>query len=277
MYVFEELHGSIFIDEEKRQIDEAITKYLEEKNKALNNVKTETETEAENENENGGDVLGDNFSYTISKNKKSIKLSVQNLDEKTKHTSTLIGRKTKELTGTGKHGSDEKDNQRDKKARNIASYIKGIANDESIKCNVGKFDDPNIKKQFGSSFAQNMSFLNTKFYKIICFQKDFKVDENDNIIHRDKGLKNKNIIMQMLKKEKNELFVYLMKANLSNYEEIGEEIKKHLPLDENDEEKLNFFKDNAKSLIEEIKSEMKKARKNEFKPVDYITIKDLED
>jgi len=275
MYVFEELHGSIFIDEEKREIDEAYAKYLEEKKK---NAKAETETEAENEN--GGDVLGDNFSNTvnsISKNKKSIKLSVQNLDEKTKDTSTLIGRKTKELTGTGKHGSDGKDNQRDKKTRNIVSYVKGIANAESIKCNVGKFDDPNIKKQFGSSFAQNMSFLNTKFYKIICFQKDFKVDENDNIIHRDKGLKNKNIIIQMLKKEKNELFVYLMKVNLSNYEEIGEEIKKHLPLDENDEEKLNFFKDNAKSLIEEIKSEMKKARKNEFKPVDYITIKDLED
>ena len=276
MYVFEELHGSIFIDEEKRQIDEAYTKYLEEKNKALNNAKTETETEAEN----GGDVLGDNFSYTmnsISKNKKSIKLSVQNLDEKTKDTSTLIGRKTKELTGTGKHGSDEKDNQRDKKTRNIVSYVKEIANKECIKCNVGKFDDPNIKKQYGSSFAQNMSFFNTKFYKIICFQKEFKDDENDNIIHRDKGLKNKNIIMQMLKKEKNELFVYLMKANLSNYEEIGEEIKKHLPLDENDEEKLNVFKDNAKSLIEEIKSEMKKSRKNGFKPVDYITIKELED
>ena len=35
MYVFEELHGSIFIDEEKREIDEAYAKYLEEKKKML--------------------------------------------------------------------------------------------------------------------------------------------------------------------------------------------------------------------------------------------------
>ena len=145
---------------------------------------------------------------------------------------------------------------------------------ESIKCNVGKFDDPNIKNQFGSSFVQNMSFLNTKFYKIICYQKDFKNHENDNIIHRNKGLKNKNIIMKMLEKEKNELFVSLMKAKLYNYEEIAELIKKHLPLDENDK-KLNAFKDAVKSLINELESN--KSRTNVFKPVDYITIEELED
>ncbi len=122
-----------------------------------------------------------------------------------------------------------------------------------------------------------MSFLITKFYKIICFQKKFKNDENNNIIHRDKGLKNKNIIMQMLEKEKNELFVYLMKAKLFYYEQILEEIKKHLSLDENDEEKLNAFKDNVKSLIKEIEREMKNARKKDFKQVDYITIEELED
>lgn len=116
-----------------------------------------------------------------------------------------------------------------------------------------------------------MSFLNTKFYKIICYQKDFK---NDNIIHRNKDLKNKNIIMKMLEKEKNELFVSLMKAKLYNYEEIAELIKKHLPLDENDE-KLNAFKDAVKSLINELESN--KSRKNVFKPVDYITIEELED
>ena len=122
-----------------------------------------------------------------------------------------------------------------------------------------------------------MSFLITKFYKIICFQKKFKNDENNNIIHRDKGLKNKNIIMQMLEKENNELFVYLMKAKLFYYEQILEEIKKHLSLDENDEEKLNAFKDNVKSLIKEIEREMKNARKKDFKQVDYITIEELED
>ena len=83
--------------------------------------------------------------------------------------------------------------------------------------------------------------------------------------------------MQMHEKEKNELFVYLMKAKLFYYEQILEEIKKHLSLDENDEEKLNAFKDNVKSLIKEIEREMKNARKKDFKQVDYITIEELED
>ena len=278
MYVFREIYGEIFTEKEERQIAEDYKKFLEMQNKVLSNAQTETETEIKNYN--GGDALGDNFANTvmsINQNKKLTKISVQNLDEKTKDTSTLIGRKTKEYSGTGKHGSDGKDNKRDKKARKIVSYVKDIANEESIKCKVGKFDNPNIKMQYGSSFAQNMSFLKTKFYKILCFRNNFKDDKNDNIIHRDKCLKNKNIIMQMLEKENNELFVYLMKANLSDYELIGEEIKKHLTLNEEDEKKLTVFKDNAKSLIEEIKSEMKKIRKNEFKPVDYITIEELED
>ena len=272
--IFDEMHGKIFTDEEEKQIQikghEDYLRFIEDQNRGLSNDKTENE----NENGNGGDVLGDNYSYvvnSISQNKKPKKVSIENQDEKTKATSTLLGRKTGNLSGTGNHGANAKDNQRDKKVRSLVAYIKEIVNAESIKCNVGKFDDPNIKNQFGSSFVQNMSFLNTKFYKIICYQKDFK---NDNIIHRNKDLKNKNIIMKMLEKEKNELFVSLMKAKLYNYEEIAELIKKHLPLDENDIE-LNAFKDAVKSLINELESN--KSRTNVFKPVDYITIEELED
>lgn len=275
--IFDEIHGKIFTDEEEKQIQiqghEEYLRFLEDQNRGLKNA----ETENENDNGNGGDVLGDNYSYvvnSISQNKKPKKVSIENQDEKTKASSTLLGRKTGNLSGTGNHGANAKDNQRDKKVRSLVAYVKDIANKESIKCNVGKFDDPNIKDQFGSSFVQNMSFLNTKFYKIICYQKDFKNHENDNIIHRNKGLKNKNIIMKMLEKEKNELFVSLMKAKLYNYEEIAELIKKHLPLDENDE-KLNAFKDAVKSLINELESN--KSRTNVFKPVDYITIEELED
>ena len=273
-YIFDEIHGKIFTDEEEKQIQiqghEEYLRFLEDQNRGLKNA----ETENENDNGNGGDILGDNYSYvvnSISQNKKPKKVSIENQDEKTKATSTLLRRKTGDLSGTGHHGANAKDNQRDKKVRGIVAYIKEIVNAESIKCNVGKFDDPNIKNQFGSSFVQNMSFLNTKFYKIICYQKDFK---NDNIIHRNKDLKNKNIIMKMLEKEKNELFVSLMKAKLYNYEEIAELIKKHLPLDENDK-KLNAFKDAVKSLINELESN--KSRTNVFKPVDYITIEELED
>ena len=275
--IFDEMHGKIFTDEEEKQIQiqghEEYLRFLEDQNRGLKNA----ETENENDNGNGGDVLGDNYSYvvnSISQNKKPKKVSIENQDEKTKATSTLLGRKTGNLSGTGNHGANAKDNQRDKKVRSLVAYVKDIANGESIKCNAGKFDNPNIKNQFGSSFVQNMSFLNTKFYKIICYQKDFKNHENDNIIHRNKGLKNKNIIMKMLEKEKNELFVSLMKAKLYNYEEIAELIKKHLPLDENDIE-LNAFKDAAKSLINELESN--KSRTNVFKPVDYITIEELED
>ena len=275
--IFDEIHGKIFTDEEEKQIQiqghEEYLRFLEDQNRGLKNA----ETENENDNGNGGDVLGDNYSYvvnSISQNKKPKKVSIENQDEKTKATSTLLRRKTGDLSGTGHHGANAKDNQRDKKVRSLVAYVKDIANGESIKCNVGKFDDPNIKNQFGSSFVQNMSFLNTKFYKIICYQKDFKNDENDNIIHRNKGLKNKNIIMKMLEKEKNELFVSLMKTKLYNYEEIAELIKKHLPLDENDK-KLNAFKDAVKSLINELESN--KSRTNVFKPVDYITIEELED
>ena len=276
-YIFDEIHGKIFTDEEEKQIQiqghEEYLRFLEDQNRGLKNA----ETENENDNGNGGDVLGDNYSYavnSISQNKKPKKVSIENQDEKTKATSTLLGCKTNDSSRKVKHDANAKDNQRDKKVRGIVAYIKEIVNAESIKCNVGKFDDPNIKNQFGSSFVQNMSFLNTKFYKIICYQKGFKNDENDNIIHRNKGLKNKNIIMKMLEKEKNELFVSLMKAKLYNYEEIAELIKKHLPLDENDIE-LNAFKDAAKSLINELESN--KSRTNVFKPVDYITIEELED
>ena len=276
-YIFDEIYGKIFTDEEEKQIQikghEDYLRFIEDQNRGLSNDKTENE----NENGNGGDVLGDNYSYvvnSISQNKKPKKVSIENQDEKTKATSTLLGCKTNDSSRKVKHDANAKDNQRDKKVRGIVAYIKEIVNAESIKCNVGKFDDPNIKNQFGSSFVQNMSFLNTKFYKIICYQKGFKNDENDNIIHRNKGLKNKNIIMKMLEKEKNELFVSLMKAKLYNYEEIAELIKKHLPLDENDE-KLNAFKDAVKSLINELESN--KSRTNVFKPVDYITIKELED
>ena len=275
--IFDEMHGKIFTDEEEKQIQiqghEEYLRFLEDQNRGLKNA----ETENENDNGNGGDVLGDNYSYvvnSISQNKKPKKVSIENQDEKTKATSTLLGCKTNDSSRKVKHDANAKDNQRDKKVRGIVAYIKEIVNAESIKCNVGKFDDPNIKNQFGSSFVQNMSFLNTKFYKIICYQKDFKNHENDNIIHRNKGLKNKNIIMKMLEKEKNELFVSLMKAKLYNYEEIAELIKKHLPLDENDK-KLNAFKDAVKSLINELESN--KSRTNVFKPVDYITIEELED
>ena len=153
-------------------------------------------------------------------------------------------------------------------------FLRELASNECSKYNVLTFDEPNIKDQFGSNFVQNMSFLKTKLYKILCFQKDFK---NDIITkHRDKCHKNKNIIMQMLRKENNEFFISLMKAKLSDYEEIGEIIKKKLSLDE-DDKKLKDFKDNIKSLINEIENNLKKARKKENKNIDYITIEELED
>ena len=80
----------------------------------------------------------------------------------------------------------------------------------------------------------------------------------------------------MLKKDDNEFFVSLMKANLSDYEEIGEIIKKKFSLDE-DDKKLKDFKDNIKSLNDEIESNLKKARKKDYKNIDYITIEELED
>ena len=80
----------------------------------------------------------------------------------------------------------------------------------------------------------------------------------------------------MLRKEDKKFFVSLMKVKLSDYEEIGEIIKKHLSLDDNDA-KLKAFKDNVKSLINEIESNLKKARKTDNKNIDYITIEDLED
>ena len=230
-------------------------------------------TETETENDNGGDILGENYSNivnSICENKTSKNILIQNQDEKTKETSTIIGRKTKDLSGRGNHGSEAEDNQRDKKIRHSVTYLRKLASDECTKCNVETFEMPTIKSQYGSSFVQNMSFLDPKFYKILCFQNEFK---DDGKIHKDKSLINKNIIMKMLEKEKNELFVYLMKAKLSDYEEIGEKIKTNLSLDE----KLNAFKDSIRTLISEIKIKIKDVRKKEIKKVNYITIKELED
>jgi hypothetical protein len=269
MLKFKEIHGDLFTEEQEKQFMEEYIKLEEEKNERLDNAQTE--------NDNEGDILGDNYSTivnSINKNKIPKKIKIQNQEEKTKDTSTLIGRKTKDSTRPSKHGADAEDNKRDKKIRSAVSYLKEKADGECKKCNVETFKHPNIKDQFGSSFVQNKFMLSTKLYKIICFQKEFKKDTN--VIHKDKGLINKNIIMQMLEKENNEFFIYLMKANLSDYEEIGEKIKTHLSLDENDE-KLNAFKDTLKSLINQIEEKMVSVKKNEFKPVNYITIEELED
>ena len=236
------------------------------------NLKNETDTPTIN------DILPDSYSNALSSNrnnKTSEKILIKEQNEKTKDTTTkTLGRKTKGSTEKGKHDSNSDDNQRDKRIRSLVAYLREIASIECTKCNVGIFEEPNIKKQYGSSFLQNMSFINTKLYKILCFQEDFK---DDNISHRNKSLKNKTIIMQMLGKEKNDLFVFLMKAKLSEYEEIGENIKKHLSLDENDEKKLIDFKDNVKSLIIDLESKMKDSRARESKKINYITIKELED
>ena len=274
MKVFEEIYGNIFTSEEEKIISKEYSRFLEEQKRIISN--TETENDNDNDNDNGGDILGGNFSNianSICENKTSKNMLIQNQEEKTKETSTFIGRKTKDLSGTGTHGSEAKDNQRDKKIRSSVSYLREIASNECTKCNVETFEMPTIKKQYGSSFVQNMSFFDTKFYKILCFQNEFK---DDGKIHKDKSLINKNIIMKMLEKEKNELFIYLMKAKLSDYEEIGEKIKKYLSLDEKDA-KLNAFKYNIEALINEIKTKMIDVRKKEIKTVNYITIKELED
>ena len=268
MKVFEESHGNIFISAEEKKISEKYSKFLEDYNKILSYFEAEIDNE--------GDILDDNNSEllnSICKNKTDEKLLVKKQNEITKDSSTFLGPKTKNLTGTGTHGAEAKDNQRDRKIQSSVAYLREIASGECIKCNVGTFDEPNIKDQFGSSFVQNMSFLKTRLYKILCFQKEFK---NDNTNHRNKCLKNKNIIMQMLGKEKNELFVFLMKTKLLDYEEIGEKIKTYLSLDENDE-KLIEFKYKVKSLTNELESKLKDARKKENKNIDYITIEELED
>lgn len=269
MKVFDEIYGDIFISQEKEIISKEFSRFLENNKKSSN-------TEAEVDN--GGDILPDNYSNALSSNrnnKASEKILIKEQNEKTKDTTTkALGRKTKGSTEKGKHGSNSDDNQRDKRIRSLVAYLREIASIECTKYNVGIFEEPNIKKQYGSSFLQNMSFINTKLYKILCFQEDFK---DDNISHRNKSLKNKTIIMQMLGKEKNDLFVFLMKAKLSEYEEIGENIKKHLSLDENDEKKLIDFKDKVKSLIIDLESKMKDSRARESKKINYITIKELED
>lgn len=269
MKVFEEIHGKIFTSKEEKKISKEYSRFLEKYNKKLR----ATESEVDNE----GDILEFNdseFLISICKNKTHEKILMQKQNEITKDSTTLLGRKTKNLTGTGTHGAEAKDNQRDRKVQYSVAYLRELASNECKKCNVGTFDEPNIKDQFGSNFVQNKSFLSTKLYKILCFQKDFK---NDIITkHRDKCLKNRNIIVQMLRKEDNEFFVSLMKAKLSDYEEIGEIIKKKFSLDE-DDKKLKDFKDNIKSLNDEIESNLKKARKKDYKIIDYITIEELED
>ena len=55
-YIFDEMHGKIFTDEEEKQIQikghEDYLRFIEDQNRGLSNDKTENE----NENGNGGDV-----------------------------------------------------------------------------------------------------------------------------------------------------------------------------------------------------------------------------
>ena len=93
MLKFKEIHGDLFTEEQEKQFMEEYIKLEEEKNERLDNAQTE--------NDNEGDILGDNYSTivnSINKNKIPKKIKIQNQEEKTKDTSTLIGRKTKDST-----------------------------------------------------------------------------------------------------------------------------------------------------------------------------------
>ena len=269
MKVFEEINGSIFTSEEEKAVKE-YGRFLEKKNTILSN------TDAEIDNEE--DILDDKTYKIVNSNCKSKtfeKVSITNQNERTKDTSKKLGRKTKNLTGTGIHGGEADDNQRDAKAQFSVKYLRELANEECKNCNIRTFEEPNIKQQYGSSFHQNISFLNTKLYKILCFQRNF----NDGKIHTDKGSINRNIIMKMLGKEKNEFFVSLMKVKLMDYTKIEQLIRNHFLIDENEEKKLITFISKIKSLIDDLNTKKKKARKDKtkIKKIDYITIEELED
>ena len=267
MKVFEEIHGKIFVSEEEKDMEE-YARFLGKNNIALSNTEAVVDKEE--------DILDNNTYKVVNSNCKSKtfeKILFANQNEKTKDTSKQLGRKVKELTGTGYHGNKIDDNQRDSKARFSVKYLRELASDECTKCNVDIFKEPNIKQQYGSRFTQNFSFLNTRLYKILCFQRYF----NDGKKHRDAGLKNKKIIMEMLGKENNEFFVALMKVKLMDYEKIEQIIRMNLILEENDE-KLITFKNIIKSLINDIKHKFDDARKDdEIKKIDYITIEELDD
>ena len=270
MKVFEEINGSIFTSEEEKAVKE-YKRFLEKKNTILSN------TDAEIDNEE--DILDDKTYNIVNSNCKSKtfeKVLITNQNEITKDTSKKLGRKTKDLTGTGIHGGEAGDNQSDAKARFSVKYLRELANEECKNFNIRTFEEPNIKQQYGSTFRQNISFLKTKLYKILCFQRNF----NDGKIHTDKGSINRNIIMQMLGKKNNEFFVSLMKVELMDYKKIEQLIiKNHLFLDENEEKKFITFISKIESLINELKKKLKVARKDEtkIKKIDYITIEELED
>ena len=241
MKVFEEIHGKIFTSEEEKAMEE-YERFLGKNNKILSNTEAEVYKEE--------DILDNNTYKVVNSNCKSKtfeKILFANQNEKTKDTSKQLGRKIKELTGTGIHGKEKDDDQRDSKIRFSVKYLRELANDECKKYNVDILKKPNIKQQYGSSFIQNISFLNTRLYKILCFQRYF----NDGKKHNNKGLKNEKIIMKMLRKKKNEIFVSLMKVKLIDYEKIEQIIKKNLTLKENDEKKLITFKEKIKSLIKD--------------------------
>jgi hypothetical protein len=270
MKVFEEINGSIFTSEEEKAVKE-YKRFLEKKNTILSNTDAEIDTEE--------DILDDKTYRVVNSNCKSKtfeKVLITSQNEITKDTSKKLGRKTKDLTGTGIHGGEADDNQRDSKVYFSVKYLRELASEECKNCKINTLEEPNIKQQYGSSFHQNLSFLNTKLYKILCFQRNF----NDDKIHKDKGSINKNIIMQMLGKKNNGFFVSLMKVKLMDYKEIEQLIKKnHLFLIENDKKKLITFISKIKSLIDDLNTKKKKARKDKtkIKKIDYITIEELED
>ena len=269
MKVFEEIHGKIFVSEEEKDMEE-YARFLGKNNIALSNTEAVVDKEE--------DILDNNTYKVVNSNCKSKtfeKILFANQNEKTKDTSKKLGRKIKELTGTGIHGKEKDDDQRDSKIRFSVKYLIELASGECKKCKVGIFKKPNIKQQYGSSFIQNISFLNTRLYKILCFQRYF----NDGQKHRDTGLKNKKIIMKMLGKKNNKFFISLMKLSLIDYEKIEEIIRMNLILKENDEKKLITFIEIIKSLINDINHKFDDRRKDqtEIKKIDYITIEELDD
>ena len=241
-----------------------------------NNEKNEKNHNFKEEEED--DELGDNQfqinigSNTQSRPDKNIDYINENTITQTKNTSNKsLGRKKLMFTGTGVHGADSKDNQRDKAIRNLIDFIRNKCNLQCKK--YGELQETNLIQQFGSNNSQKLNFVKTKFYKIFCYNTIYE----DNKKHRDKASKNEAIIRKMIE-EKNELFIALMKSSLNDYEKIVELISAHFNLEENDE-MLDDFKNKAQNLITYLELEGKKNKRKNIieKTINYIIIKELEE
>ena len=287
------------------------TEFEEGNNIYENNEDKNTNISEEKKNPSTVDNLISNKNHSSTKNKKNKKKNnKKNINNRKKSINcsnrTLInkkrGRRNKNSTETGGHTAKDKDNQIRKMWRIFLNCILDLVN--SLSKPYGLAIKPtNFAQQFGPSIIENEDFIKLQFYQFYTYNTIFKNNEK-NEKHQDIGKQNEKVIQKMIFKEKHQTYIAIMKSRIEkmykkfiinnksitlngktiqllNFKTIDDIIKEHRKKLNGKsveiEKDLQDFRNNAISLVDQIKIKGKeiKRKKEKIKIKKYLIIPEL--